>query len=502
MRNISDLFKGRDDVHGYYGLLGNADPNRGKRTGQVATRRHPVTAELWQSHLEGVNRLGIVPVMKDATCWWFCIDVDHYQESGLLPLIAARIAKLGLPLVMTKSKSGGCHLWCFLLKPMDAMSARKVAMAWAKRLELPEGHIDFFPIQGDVLDVGNWMNMPYFGKQCHGAGEDGLQDQTLEEFLQYANERITDPDDLKHVAKVKGSAKASARKPKEKKPLPPCIEHYLEDGIQEGGRNNVITHFGVVFKRAYPDDWMEKVQEVNAEQCDPPLPREDMTNILRSVKTREIQYLCNKVREAGGICDKVECKKREFGIKGSGIDTGDFPIDSITKIKGEKPMYKIVTDMGLTMTLDVDQVTEFVKFRKAFWAYADFMLPRMKDDEWGEILNSYAEKMESVEAAPDTQMGERVLAQFKSFAARANTDTLELALTRGLPFYENRTITFRGDDFMQIVDRSLKLEREKTWTYMRDFGCTQVAHGKETLWRYTVPEAVELWFNPYEGDQA
>jgi hypothetical protein len=82
MRSISDLFKGRDDVHGYYGLLSTKPTERGKRTGKAATRRLPVTPELWQAHLEGRERLGIVPVLRDGTCWWFCIDVDHYQETG------------------------------------------------------------------------------------------------------------------------------------------------------------------------------------------------------------------------------------------------------------------------------------------------------------------------------------------------------------------------------------------------------------------------------------
>lgn len=506
MRSISDLFRGRDDVHGSYGLLGTKPTDRGKRTGQAATKRQPVTPELWQAHLDGVSRLGIVPVQKTGTVWWFCIDVDHYQESGLLEEIADKISVIGLPLVITKSKSGGAHLWCFLLTAMDAGKARAVAQAWAKRLGLPNEHVDIFPAQGNVLDVGNWMNMPYFGAQCHGAGEDGKQDQTLAEFEQFANERLTDPNDIKGDAKASAS-KPTARKPtgtakESSSPLPPCMEHYMEDGIPEGGRNNVITHFGVVFKKAYPDDWEERLQDVNKESCDPALGRDDMKNILRSVKTRDMQYLCNKVRDAGGICDKVACKKREFGIRGAGFDAGEFPIDSITKIDGEEPMYRVKSKDEKTITVTGDELASFPKFRIAFLKRADHALPRMKDDEWSDILNDLFDRMPTLDAAPDTQMGERVWAQFKSFATRSNTDNLELALTRGLPFYENRTITFRGDDFMQLIDRSLKLEREKCWAYMEGKKCVMTDYGKEKLWQFTVPEGEELWFNPFEGEQA
>lgn len=511
MRSIAELFKGRDDVHGYYGLLETKPSDRGKRTGQAATKRQPVTEELWQQHLTGKQRLGIVPVCKNSKVWWFCIDVDHYQDPTLLEKLATKISETGLPLVMTRSKSGGPHLWCFLSEQLDAAVARTIAHVWAKRLDLPEGHVDIFPAQGNVMDVGNWMNMPYFGDQCHGAGEDGKQNQTLAEFEEYANTRLTDPNDIKSDKKEaqKATSKRTKRGTGKGSQLPPCIDHFLEDGINEGGRNNVITHFGVVYKNAYPDDWEEKVREVNSEHCDPPLPRDDMRNITRSVKTRELGYMCDKVKEAGGICDIVACKKRTFGVgQGSAIDEDgevdleQFPLTSITKIDGEKPMMRVTSKLNVTFMLTPTELLNHMKFRDAFYTHTLIALPRMKDDEWGEMLNAFREKVNTQAAAPDTQMGERVISQFRLFAARSNTDTLELALQRGLPYYSNRTITFRGDDFMQLIDRSLKLERERCWAYMDGHGCKMVDHGKEKLWEYTVPESVELWFNPYEGEQA
>lgn len=499
MRDIPDLFRGREDCHGAYGLLNNRTTDRGKKTGQAATRRQPVTPELWAAHLAGQQRLGIVPVLKNGTCWWFCLDVDHYQDEGLLPLIAARIDELSLPLVMTRSKSGGAHLWCFLSEPMDANAAIAVALSFKKRLALPEEHVDIFPAQGKASDIGNWMNMPYFGAQCHGAGIDGLAEQTVDEFVHYANERIVHPSDI-GLARKQSATRVTGGK------MPPCIAKFFDEGcIPEGGRNNMMTHIGVYYKKAEPDDWEEKLKEANEEYCDPELPRDEMRNVIKSLKSKDFAYFCKKV--PAEYCDREACKKCEFGIgSGSTDDENPLPIDSITKLNGEKPIYKIVAATGVTFTITLDEIFNYQKFRTAFLGAADIFLVNMKNDEWRDRLTVYLERMAHEDAAPDTQMGERVFAQFQRFAARCDTTSLSHSFESGLAFYDEpqRTIIFRGDDFMQLIDRALKLDREKTWAYMREAGCDQKDYeigGKtEKLWCFKVTG--DLWFNPHEGDQA
>lgn len=499
MRTLPDLFRGRDDVHGAYGILNSKPTDRGKRTGKAATRRLPVTPELWQAHLEGRERLGIVPVLKDGTCWWFCIDVDHYQETGLHEEIAAKIEELSLPLVMTRSKSGGAHLWCFLSEPMQAARARIVAAAMMKKLDLPAGHVDIFPAQASADDVGNWMNMPYFGDQCHATGVDGTGNLTLEQFEAYANASTVHPSDLDIAAK-KNAKKASSAP---KSDLPPCIDHMIAEGVPEGGRNNTVTHVGVVFKRKYPDSWEEELQTFNSEHCEPPLDRAEMRSILASVRNKEFGYFCDKIRANGIPCDKPVCKKRDFGVGGQ--SDGGVPIDSIEKIDGEEPIYRI-TMFDKTFQIDLETLFNYQLFRRSVLGACNHFLPNMKNDDWAEICQEHLDLMAITDAAPDTQMGERVLQNFKRFAAGATSEGLEVALTRGLPFYDetNKHIVFRGDDFMQLIDRNLKIDRDRTWVYLREDGCIQntytVTGKKEKLWCFVV--AGDLWFDPAEGERA
>lgn len=498
MRNISDLFKGRDDVHGYYGLLTSEVSERGKKTGKAKTVRAPVTSELWQLHLKGEQRLGIVPVI-DGECWWFCIDVDHYQDEGMQQSIAARIKELDLPLVQTRSKSGGAHLWCFFSERMSAAVARTVATDMAKKLLLPAGHIDIFPRQENADDVGNWMNMPYFGDLCHCVGEDGEQDFNLQEFELYANERVTHPSDLARVKKSKKEAKGSK--------FPPCIDYLLKEGIPEGYRNDAMTQFAVVYKNAYPDDWKERVAEVNEDCCDPPLDKAEMRTILNSVAAKDIQYLCTKMQAI--YCDKSACKKRVYGV-GNGGGGGDgrdprVPIDSMEKIDGETPVYR-VTMYGKTFQIDMETLMNYKLFRVAAAKVTDQITPNMKADEWEDIAQAALDLMNVEKAATGTQMGERVLHNFKRFAEGAVVDDLTTAVTRGLPYYdaERSQIIFKGDDFMSLIDRSLKIDRDRTWLYMREFGTVQTEHTvegeKAKYWTYVV--SGPIWFDPSPGEKA
>ena len=52
-----------------------------KVKGKSFVKREPVTNELWQNHLEGLEpSLGIIPINDDNKCKWGCIDIDSYRR--------------------------------------------------------------------------------------------------------------------------------------------------------------------------------------------------------------------------------------------------------------------------------------------------------------------------------------------------------------------------------------------------------------------------------------
>ena len=78
MERFRQIFTGLMRAHGctYVDKKG-ADGLKVK--GKSFVKREPVTDELWQNHLNGIEpSLGIIPINEDNKCRWGCIDVDKY----------------------------------------------------------------------------------------------------------------------------------------------------------------------------------------------------------------------------------------------------------------------------------------------------------------------------------------------------------------------------------------------------------------------------------------
>jgi hypothetical protein len=498
MRDFPTLFQGRADAHGYYGNITGAQPtNRGKRASIARSVPEPVTPELFAAHRAGEDRLGIIPVMSDGNVNWFCIDIDYYElGKGFHKSLADAIRDAALPLVMTRTKSGGAHLWCFLEKPIHAREAHATAIAFKEKLNLPhvigdrkdeiDKHVDLFPKEftpNSTKDIAVWVNLPYFGEACTATGESGEEELSFDEFLVYANDHIVHPDDLSFKKKEKAKVK------NKRSPMPPCIDKMVEDGVEEGQRDHCVTHFAIVHKRAYPDDWQERVLSFNSESVNPPLRSDEVRKIIKSVATKEYDYMCKAVKAF--YCDQTECKKREFGI---GETVTDIGITNIEKIDGEKPIYRITID-DKKFTCDFKTLYAYHLFRQTAFASINRFLPAMKQGEWEDVLGDLLQSMEITEAAADTEMRDRVIKHFQNWCAQSvTTDDLDNALATGIPYYDGKTsIVFSGDAFMSIIDRTLKIDRDRVYVYMRDWGVVQIDHDTKRLWAYVVKGP--LWFD-------
>ena len=78
MEDFRKIFTGLERAHGctYVDKKG-ADGLKVK--GKSFVKREPVTEELWQNHLNGIEpSLGIIPIDEENKCRWGCIDVDKY----------------------------------------------------------------------------------------------------------------------------------------------------------------------------------------------------------------------------------------------------------------------------------------------------------------------------------------------------------------------------------------------------------------------------------------
>lgn len=180
---MSILFQGRKSAHGVFVI----DKKEGNKViGKAITLREDVTIEKWYSHLAGIMGIGIVPINEENYCHWAAIDYDVYPTNYMELLIKIKDS----PFVVCKSKSGGAHLYVFLDEPVPARDVREYLMSTSAHLGL--GNKEIFPKQDMVItargDVGNWLNMPYFGdtRKCIILNNGKIEELNLDQFIEYA----------------------------------------------------------------------------------------------------------------------------------------------------------------------------------------------------------------------------------------------------------------------------------------------------------------------------
>lgn len=164
--NIWNLFAGYSKAHGLYRPEAVTS---GKVGGRADYGDGAPTPADWRRHLRGeAPGLGVVPLLDDSkSVRWAAIDIDdHGIDHGRLQKL---IGELNLSLPVSKSKSGGAHVWAFFSEDVPAKLAQTKLTEISAALGC--GGCEIFPKQlsrANKNDIGNWINMPYFGKARRG----------------------------------------------------------------------------------------------------------------------------------------------------------------------------------------------------------------------------------------------------------------------------------------------------------------------------------------------
>lgn len=329
LERFARLFSGYENVYGQYAVENAVVTEKGKLDGSAWTNRGSPD---WKKHLAGTVGLGIIPLKIDNTVLFGAIDVDIYEGLDHVR-IEQQIERLGLPLVVCRSKSGGAHLYVFFTEPVKASLAIRQLNEWASVLGF--GGSEIFPKQKERLspnDIGNWINLPYFGGNLSQryAYHNGKQ-LSLEQFLDYAESKSISPDKFKYIDVT----------PLEEPPesdlelyrgAPPCICRAAnEGGFLEGSRNDSMFNAGVYCRKRFGDEWEGPFHEINEKLCKPPLNDFEMRRLIGSLKKRETYEMrCN-----GPFCNKKKCRQVTFGrgpiFSDVGIDVG-----TVTKVEGDQ----------------------------------------------------------------------------------------------------------------------------------------------------------------------
>lgn len=438
------LFAGLPRAHGVTELKATVSA-KGKRAASSYTVLEPVTAEKWEAHLAGKRGLGIIPIRDDSTVAWGCIDVDRYKDFDLID-VAKRAAEY--PLVLCRSKSGGAHLFLFLRDATSAAKVRDLLADWATRLGFPGSEV--YPKQVSLAssnDVGNWLNMPYFGgdqtdRYCIDAYGQRLG---VQQFIAIARERAVDP-----------AALASIVPPPDEVPYgdgPPCLQYIAAHKLEEGGRNDALFAFGVYWRRADGDNWEKRVDEVNHDLFLPPLGAKEVQTVTKSLHRKDYAYPCKKEPMATH-CNRTLCKQRQFGIGGEdvAVDPGVM-IDSLAKIDSTPPLWIITVD-GHRMQVTTEQLQSQMLFHRLCLERISKWPAPVKPARWRGLINGLLANVEVLEAPEDASTSGQLMIHLEAFCTGKAQARERDELLLGKPWKDDDGRTyFQSEALLKYLDQ-------------------------------------------------
>lgn len=495
------LFAGMANAHGTYKVDDGVAPDGSKKKGKALTVRQPVTSALWQSHLDGERGIGIIPIREDNMCRWGAIDVDIYNLD--IVGLVKRITDAGLPLVVCRSKSGGAHAMAFTKEPVQA------SMMQVKLRELAAGlgygKSEIFPKQGTVLvdkgDMGNWLNMPYFGganTTRYAFGPEGTS-LSPDEFLAYATSKAMTPEEFETLAlapqKTKVSKKAAGSKVDTNHPLfgaPPCLQNMAEQGVPEGNRNNALYNYAVYAKKRHPDDWEAAVDQYNLDYMDEPLGSAEVELIKKGMLKKDYNYKCND-QPICGFCNAALCRTRKYGV---GV-SGSTPIfNSLSKLNTNPALWFLDVE-GQRMELTTDQLYNQSLFQKACMDNLTAIPPRVKDNQWHSVLHDLMENAVLIEAPREVSRDGQLEELIEDFVRGSNI----LALSRddilfGKPWSDGGKVYFRIKDLMDQLTRNNFKDCTRTQVIARI-----TAMGGDKDFFKLKGRGVNVWWVPEVADQ-
>ena len=424
---LQDLFRGLPRAYGTYRVTEQVAKGK-KAEGKASTIQGPITAELWQKHISGERSLGIVPVTDDAICYFGAIDIDIYDIN--FHELAAAVIKHDLPLNICATKSGGAHLYVFIPAGQPAVDVRIILSQYASILGYPGAEV--FPKQDSLAgpeDVGNWINMPYFGDTRKAFAQGKWL--TLNQFLS----NVITVDQLQPLEVAESLQGA-----------PPCLITLANRGVPEGSRNDGLFNFAVL---ACKKEDANLVYHYNEQYIRPPLPHSEVSSIAKSVMRKDYFYKC-KQNPINAVCNKGLCKKAKYGL-GSDQQPG-INIEALDKICSQPPTW-IVQISGKRVRIDTDELVSQTKFAKKCLEEVNYMPPIVKASVWTEMVNRLMLSVREIEAPIDAgQEGQFLhhLEQFCTTKAPANSID-ELLL--GKPWHHEGRTYFRSADLLRYLDQ-------------------------------------------------
>jgi len=480
-RKFIEYFSGLQRNYGFADLSEMMiDPQTGKNQPKKYGWTHrQITDQDYTDHLSGKKSIGIQPCDDDGMARFGAIDIDSKDYKDFSVKKYLDIIKIyDLPLIPVKSKSGGLHLYLFLKKPVKALIIKKFLESLLFTLKLPL-RTEIYPKQtelgkdseGKFID-GNFINLPYYNKAERISINFDGKEFTFEQFIKVIEANLKTTDELEEfsLAHVKTVLQGG---PSEFDDGPPCLQMMTKSPLDDG-RDRWLYNYMVFAKKRYQDKWEEMVidapkkyflKDSNGLVVDDWGEKKVRDKIRSWKKDSTKGYTCTQ-EPIANFCMKSECVKRKYGFLSDRKVL--FPkLSSLVKIKYPEPEYTFNVELpnGDSKNVKAKHIKQIVlqeEIRSIIAAAADFVPPKVKSNEFQEVLdNLFPPKEELLPpkgTTPDEQLEEYLKDYVNGPQAKSNA-----AFKTGAVLIEGDHAYFKYQSFYNsLKSKDWKENKSKT----------------------------------------
>jgi hypothetical protein len=381
------------------------DPSTGKARPIYGWAHREIKDQDYLDHLNGRQSIGIQPCDDKGMAQFGAIDIDDKQHSySNFPYkkYLDIIAEHKLPIVPVKSKSGGLHLYLFVKEKIRAVTIRNFLEGLLLTLKLPT-NIEIYPKQTELgkdaegnWNMGQYINLPYYNKtERVGFNLDGTT-FTFDQFIDVIDANTYTADELEEFT-IEHTRSLLNGGAEEFNDGPPCLQILTKEPLTDG-RDRFLYNYMVFAKKKYPDDWEKMVIAAPGKYFKP-----DANGIIDWSEDKTKKKLKSWVRETKGhtctedpiqpVCMKAECRKRAFGYLSDKKRV--FPaLSGLQKITYPEPQYTFNVTLSDGQTTkevrakNIKQIIELDNIRAIIGAAADMVPPKIKQNEFQDILDN------------------------------------------------------------------------------------------------------------------
>ena len=463
-KRFATLFKGHEERYGRYELAGRKNA-KGKEEGQAKTIDSPITEKDYASHVSGKYGIGVIPLQgepgKDGIVNFAAIDIDVYKEEEqtkkkLTPEEVAR-ATGGTPLIVTRSKSGGIHVWLFSKRGVLARNAVEYLKYQAANLGVAGTEI--FPKQTErhsLGDIGNWINLPYFGDTRKAVIPREVDKITtyyepdLERFLDIAEmsaEVVTDDWLIDNTDPVGSRVSTDDKKEELFLDGPPCLQRLIagmpherpkierdyKEGkitedvyhkrmnatnpqLDEGARDTTFLNVAIYLRnRMFPTERDAKLEQAEvtelikalnavhskwvAEKGDNGETANAIPRLAKQAASGKYGYHCTH-EPLKSFCRASLCSKRDFGITDHRND--NHGIEGLTVVKSSERQYYMTVNGKRIYIPDAKTLNHQGLFATAVLNQTDRMWTVMQDARYRAMMDGLLNNAGEIEPPPDS----------------------------------------------------------------------------------------------------